>query len=463
MNKEDFILNNVRIIEIKDKLLVTTDHNDYIFLEKNEYKNLNDKKLTPKLYSKLEEKGVIITKNNKQTIVKKLKEKYSHTFQGTALHIIETTLRCNQKCIYCHASSMPKNCIEYDMDEKTANKILNFIFQSPSHNINIEFQGGEPLLNFPILKFIVETGKELNKKHKKNLEFTLVTNLFHMDDEKLDFLEKNNIVICTSLDGPKFLHEKNRNLNTHQPTVDWIDKINEKRKNSFVPALPTITRYSLPYHKEIIDEYVKHNIRSIHLRFLNNLGNAKESWEKISYSADEFIEFWKKSIDYIVELNKKGIYLEESLTKIILTKLSGTDPNYMDLRSPCGAIIGQLLYNHKGDIYTCDEARMLNEDLFKVGNVFEDNYSKVINSNQSCSIISSSINDNQICDYCAYKPYCGICPVCNYAEQKSIISKIPQTIRCKIYKAQFEYIFEKLLENKETKEVFMSWLKTDKK
>jgi len=195
----------------------------------------------------------------------------------------------------------------------------------------------------------------------------------------------------------------------------------------------------------------------IRMRFYN-LGNAKQDWQRICYSSGEFMDYWKRSLDYIIELNKSGIFLRERGATIILKKIFGSEPNYLELRSPCGAAIGQLLYNYDGVIYTCDEARMVGDDIFKLGNVKENSYSEVISSNQTCGIVAASINDTQICDACAYKPYCGICPVCNYAEQGSIIAKIPETMRCQIYKAQFDYLFDKVLNDSMAKEVFLTWL-----
>jgi radical SAM protein with 4Fe4S-binding SPASM domain len=101
---------------------------------------------------------------------------------------------------------------------------------------------------------------------------------------------------------------------------------------------------------------------------------------------------------------------------------------------------------------------MIGDDIFKIGNVKENSYKEVLTSDSSCAIIASSINDVYICDACAYKPYCGLCPVCNYAEQGGIIAKIAQTNRCKIFKAQFTYIFDKLVNNKEAEKIFLDWI-----
>jgi len=467
---EGHIINNYRTKKFKDDFLVTTDHGSFLFLNEKQYGLLRLGKVRQDvaLFNLLKEKGLVLTNDNIKQVIEDFRQKNAFLFQGTSLHIIIPTLRCDHHCVYCHASSKAQNARGYDMSKETARETADFIFQSPSHYITIEFQGGEPLLNFEIVRYIIDYVKELNKKHKKDLLFTIVTNLSSMSDEKLDYLIKNDVRICTSLDGPIDLHNKNRRSLCKEDSYSFVSqgikKIQREYKKRKVKraranALITITKASLNYSKEIIDEYVRHSLKDIHLRFLNNLGDARPVWGKISYSAKQFIDFWKKSLDYILELNKKGIFIRERTALIILEKIfEKIDPSYLDLRSPCGAAIGQLAYNYNGDIYTCDEARMVGEDIFKIGNVKKNCYKDVLTSSGVCAVVASSVNDTQTCDSCVFKPYCGLCPVCNYAEQGSIIAKIPQTNRCTIFKAQFEYIFEKLRDNK-IKEIFLDWIK----
>lgn len=101
---------------------------------------------------------------------------------------------------------------------------------------------------------------------------------------------------------------------------------------------------------------------------------------------------------------------------------------------------------------------MIDDDLFKIGNVDQEP-SQVITNENSLSIVLSSINDIQQCDDCIWQPYCGLCPLSNYAYYKSLIVDVHKTMRCQISKAQFEYIFEKLLFDEEAKKIFIGWLK----
>lgn len=460
----DYILNHTRIKEFdKEHILLTTDYGSWIVLNSEEFKKLNGGEVKGGLFEKLKEKGIILTEDNIQKVIEAVKDKNFFLFQGPSLHIVVPTLRCNQKCLYCHSKSQPLDAKGYDMDKETAKKVVDFIFQTTSKAITIEFQGGEPLLNFDIVKYIIEYAKKLNKEYKKNLKFDLVTNFTLMDKEKLDYLINERIGICTSLDGPKIVHDKNRPYigggGSYDDIVRWADLI--KEENSFdLNALMVTTKYSLKYPKEIIDEYLKHEFRMIQLKQLSRLGYAKGTWEKIGYDADEFLDFWKKALDYIIEVNKKGVVFYEFITRHILKKiLTNSNSTLLDLMSPCGAAIGQLAYAQDGKIYTCDEARMY--DLFCLGDVKENTMKEVLTSEQTCDIVASSTNDNLLCDACVWKPYCGVCPVCNYSEQGNLIPKLALSNRCKIYKGIFEYIFSKLIFNKEASKVFHSWVEMD--
>ena len=136
--------------------------------------------------------------------------------------------------------------------------------------------------------------------------------------------------------------------------------------------------------------------------------------------------------------------MKESTCEIIDQKiLTGKDPSYTEMMSPCGAGIVQLLYNYNGDIYTCDEARMIGSDLFLLGSVKKNKYKEVLTSDNMCAVLAASVNDTKYCDSCAYKPFCGLCPVCSYAETGNIISSGNHR-RCRIYKSQFDFVFDKL-------------------
>jgi radical SAM protein with 4Fe4S-binding SPASM domain len=207
-----------------------------------------------------------------------------------------------------------------------------------------------------------------------------------------------------------------------------------------------------------VDQYKDLGYAMLHLRPMNFLGNATGTWNRIGYTAEEFIEFWKKAMDYIFEINKNERLFTERTSNIMLQKiLNHFELNFLDLMSPCGAVIGQVAYNYDGKIYTCDEARTLNDDMFQIGDSNIESIPKLVTSEKSLNIISSTMNDDYFCDYCTYKSYCGVCPVCHYGETGNPISDVLKTSRCKILMAQFDYLFEKI-QDPEDKKIMESWV-----
>jgi uncharacterized protein len=291
-----------------------------------------------------------------------------------------------------------------------------------------------------------------------------------MDDAKFNFLFANQVNFCTSLDGPADLHDKNRVFaggSSHAGTVRWFKKIYQKtlRKMFRIEALLTVTRFSLPRHKDIVDEYVGLGARGVYLRSLSPLGLAREVWDKIGYSAEEFLDFYRKAFDYILEINKKKTFFEQT-ARIFLTKImTDTDPNFLDIRSPCGAGIGQIAYNFDGGVYACDEGRMfsrMGDEMFRIGSVSAGSYQETVGHPVIKAISIASCLDNQAeCSRCAYKPYCGVCPVHCYAEQGDIMGRMPSNTRCRIQKGIMDYLFEKL-DDEKNERIFRKWIREAK-
>lgn len=458
-----YVMNTYRSKKINNKYIITTNHGSFMVLDEKEYKALLKQDIDDKLFSKLEAAGVVLTKGNEKKVVDVMRRKNDFLNRGADLHIVVVTLRCNLACTYCQASRRAERATEYDMTEETAKKTVDFILQSPTPQLTIEFQGGEPLLNFPIIKFIIEYASNQAEKLDKNVGFSLVSNMVLMDDEKLEYLMKNKVGLCTSLDGPEDVHNKNRSFvdgsDSYSHVKKWVAEIRNKKTKikgykSRPNALITVSRHALDKPEEVVDEYVNQGFDKIFLRFMTRLGCASSAWEKIGYTADEFLDFYKKCIDYIVK-EKKPIQ-EQNATMILVKALTEKDPNFLDLRSPCGAVIGQLAYNYNGSVFSCDEGRMVG-DIFKIGTV-DEKYKDVVTSDESCNLIAASVNDTFICDSCVYKPYCGLCPVCAFANQGNIITKVPTDMRCHIYKGIFDYLFEKYVFDEEYRKVFDEWL-----
>lgn len=449
-----------------DTYFISNDTANYLILNKKEFNEILNNKIESSLKKKLMENFFIV--NSKSRLLKSYINYTSPLFSSPSLHIIVATLQCNHFCLYCRATNSEYK--KTNINFKKMKKIIDFIFNTPNKNITIEFQGGEPLINWDVIRKSIEYSLDKNKYYNKDLIITIVTNLSLMDDDKLKFLIKNNISICTSLDGPSRIHNTNRlyfKSSSYDKVIYWlkkinilIRKINSHQKDSLPSALMTTTKYSLKYPVEIIDEYRKLKMGGIFIRPLSPIGYAKNRWDEIGYTADDFLDFYKKSIDYIISINKKGERFIERNAAIKLKKiLLKEDINFLDLRSPCGAVIGQIAYNYDGDIYSCDEGRMVGatgDYKFRIGRVSINTYNEVLNSKNTTRTILSSILDAQIdCSRCAFKPYCGICPVFNYETTKKLYLSTG-SYWCKIEKGIFKILIERL-KDKKTKEIFMRW------
>jgi len=448
---------------VKDRYLVTTSLGSWALLKEPEFKRLHSFKIkeSDPLLQKLKDARVIVDQTNSNNVIEDFRRLNNNWFLDVGLHIAVVTNRCNFDCIYCQTRGKQKG----DMDVKVAVKVLEYLFASRTPNVNLEFQGGEPLLNWKVVEYLIHWARKSNTTGK-NLKISLVSNLSLLDEEKIDFLIENDVDLCTSIDGPSHIHDRLRKFKngkgSYEVVVETINRIKErykkKGKNKRIGALPTITRYSFPYFKEIIDEYISQDVDSIALRPVNRLGLAEGVWEDIGYEPEEFNRFWQKSLDYILELNKKGINIRERVATIMLTKiLQKQDPMYVDLANPCGAGRTVLTYAPNGDIYPCDEARMIGSDLFKLGNLLEDKYNDIMKSPNIFHTCQASLLN--LWDYNSpFSIWSGTCPVLNFCEQGSTVVKIGQTPRQKIYNFQFNYIFKKMIEDKDALDTFKKWI-----
>lgn len=386
--------------------------------------------------------------------------------RGTTLHILVLTLRCNHSCVYCRATCGGGGT---DMTAATARRAVDLALSSPGPAVTLEFQGGEALLNWPVLKSSVDYALKANRKAGKDLLITVVTNLTLMDREKLAFLADRKVSVCTSLDGPADLHDANRRHlggSAHASVVRWLGELKKisagGAKDSLPSALMTTTRQSLGREKEIVDEYRRLGLGGIFLRPLSPIGYAGSVWDRIGYRPEEFGEFYRRALAYIMKLNRSGErFVERNAALLARKALLREDPNYLDLRSPCGAATGQLAYNWDGKVYTCDEGRMVGargDGLFLAGKAAGASIGKLVSSDASrlCAM-ASCLESQHHCFRCAYKPYCGVCPVHNYETQGSPWGDIAAGGWCVVQKAVFGAVFALLASPKDRK-ILEGWL-----
>jgi His-Xaa-Ser system radical SAM maturase HxsB len=347
----------------------------------------------------------------------------------TKLHLFVVTLRCDHSCLYCQVSRQSENRAAYDMKPSTARRAVDMMLKSPAPNITMEFQGGESLLNFPLIQFMVEYSEARNKEIGKAIDRVIATNLSKATPAILEYCRDHGIAISTSLDGPEWLHNANRPRPGNDSYAKTIENIELARSIVGAPnvaALMTTTRRSLNHAREIIDEYIHRGFRSIFLRAISPYGFAIKTQKKTGYFTDEFLEFYREGLSYILDLNRRGIEFTEIYAKILLTKILTPFPTtFTDLQSPASLGIGAVVYNYDGDVYASDESRMLAEmqdKTFRLGNVHNDTYESIFQGPGLRSLIAVSVNESLPgCSDCAYQSYCGADPVFHHATQHDMI------------------------------------------
>jgi len=385
----------------------------------------------------------------------------------TSLHIFVLTLRCNQKCKYCQVSRQKDTQIGYDMSIDDINKSIDLMFMSPSKYLTVEFQGGEPLLVFENVKYAVKRINDLNKIFNKEITFVLCTNLLDISNEILDFCLNYEILISTSLDGPDFIHNNNRRTINNQGTYDIISANIQKSRTLFgndkVSALMTATETSLHYPIEIVDEYINQGFTSIFLRAINPFGHSKKERKTEISHINKFIEFYKKALLYIIELNIEGIFFIEEYANLILSKMfTPFSFGFTDLQSPHGVINSVIVFNYDGYVYASDESRMLAEEgeyFFQLGHIHKNPYKDIFYGKKAKQISRHWSNESLPgCSECAFQIYCGADPVRNYVTQGNMTGFRPTNAFCKKNKEIIRFLFDLISENTIIEKVFWSWI-----
>ena len=458
---------------LNDEILMVNQVGEHLFLSKKEFEIFAAGRLTAsdKTYNVLKAKHFLTVGEEISTVLAmlaiKLRTRKEYLMNFTSLHMIVVTLRCNCYCKYCHASSVNFSDKQYDMTWTTARKTMDMVFQTPARNITIEYQGGEPLLNWEVLEQSILYAEFLNKVARKNINFIICTNLMEITDKQIDFCMKHKVMISTSLDGKKELHDCNRQSrvcpSAYEQFVKNSKRVKKKLGNHAVSPLLTITRSNLNNLTEVIDEYVEQGYSGIFLRCLNPYGNAIYNEQDLNYTIEEFIDAYKRALNYIVKLNLSGTYFAEYFTSLLLRRiLTPFSTGFVDLQSPSGAGLSGAVYYYDGKIYPADEARMLarmGDDYFCMGTV-DDRYKDVFNGKIIRDLTyNSCVEAMPVCSECVYQQYCGADVIRNYLETKDIMGYRLKSDFCKKNRSILDYLFGLLQQkNEDLLDVFWAWI-----
>jgi len=344
---------------------------------------------------------------------------------------------CNMSCEYCFAGKGDYGHEKKLMDEETGMNAINFLVRNSKsrRNLEVDFFGGEPLLNFDAVKNIVASTRELEKEYNKNVRFTLTTNGTLLDGEKINFINENISNIVLSLDGLKETNDGMRKYggagesSVYSEIVPLYQKLaaerNGKYKDYYIRG--TFTRKNLDFAKDVI-----------HIR---GLGFINVSVEPVVAEEDNGYAIRKEDLPVIFKEYEK-------LAKEIIRREKKQENTFnffhfnIDLENGpcvykrskgCGSGSEYLAVTPNGDIYPCHQ--FVGNEKYRLGNV---NLPGVkLNGDLMGEFYGNNIISNENCAKCWAKYFCGGgCPANNVKFSGGIYS--PYEIACETEKKRIE-------------------------
>lgn len=463
-----------KFISLNDQSdLIVNEVGDFLVLKKGIVKDIIRRKFSKnenqELYKDLVANFIISEKEIPDLIdnyAVRYSTKKSFLDSFTTLHIFVMSLRCDHTCHYCQVSRVTADKAKYDLKREHIDKGIQLMMKSPATHVTMEFQGGETLLAFDNIKYAVAHANTAAIENGKTITFVICTNLSLVNEEILNFCKEKDILISTSLDGPKELHDANRHKvekSSYECTIEGINLAKKIVGKDMVSALMTTSKKSLEYPEEIVDEYYAQGFRNIFLRNISPYGFAIRG-DKNKYETEQFITFYKKALDKILDYNYKGKFFVENFARVILQKVLTPFPiGFVDLQSPAGMINNVIVFNYDGAIFATDESRMLAQDTkdmeFNLGHLDNANYENVFYG-EKASKYADSWNNETIagCSECALQSYCGTDLVLNHSMQSDLYGYRPTSTFCQKNMAIIKHVINLYVTDPKAKKAFDSWI-----
>jgi uncharacterized protein len=457
----------------QQRYVATNMVGEYSVIERSDLERLirHDLSADEPLFSELRAKHFIEIPGERaprELLALKTRTRYQRLSNFTNLHLFVVTLRCDHSCPYCQVSRQSESKGAFDMSREIADQSLDLMFRSPSPALKLEFQGGEPLLNFDMVRYVVERAEERAKAEGRDLEIVIATTLSLATREILEYCRDHRILLSTSLDGPADLHNRNRPRPGRDSYERYLQALRLAREIigfDRVSALMTTTRQSLPRVREIIDQYVTLGFEGIFLRPLSPYGFALKTKAFEGYDLSAWLDFYFEGLEYILQINRTGVPFREQYAALVLQKmLSPNDPGYVDLMNPTGAGIAAVVFNYDGNVFASDESRMLAEmgdSTFRLGHVLSNTYDEIFLASPLIKALEESFALSvPMCAECAFNPFCGADPVYAHAVHGDLVGRKPVSDFCRRNMAIFQRLITMMEADSETKKIFEQWAGT---
>ena len=337
---------------------------------------------------------------------------------------------CNLRCEYCFASKGDFGQGRMLMPFEVGKKAIDFLIENSGdrHNLEVDFFGGEPLMNFDVVKHIVDYARSIEKKFNKNFRFTITTNGLLLTDDKIEYINREMSNVVLSLDGRKEINDLLRITPNSKGSYDTIvpkyQKLVESRGDKDYYVRGTFTKNNLDFTKDVLH--------------MADLGFEQLSIEPVV--SDEKLEFSIKESDL------SRVFEEyENLAKVIIDKRKNKEffnffhfmidlnqgPCAIKRLRGCGCGNEYIAITPTGDIFPCHQ--FVGNDEWKMGNLFDNNFNTKIKDTFSKTTVYTKSN----CKNCWAKFYCsGGCNANNLQYENNIFT--PHSISCELEKKRLE-------------------------
>ncbi|MBR5271576.1 MAG: thioether cross-link-forming SCIFF peptide maturase, partial [Clostridia bacterium] len=316
------------------------------------------------------------------------------------------------------------------MSSEVGKKAIDFVIANSQnrHNIEIDYFGGEPLMNFEVVKEITEYAKEQGKKHNKNFRFTITTNGVLLDDEIEKYINENMSNVVLSLDGLKETHDKMRPTVNGKGSYDIIvpkfQRMAKSRNQDNYYVRGTFTAHNVDFAKDVMHladlGFKQTSVEPVVAPYEEEYALREEhiqtvfrEYEKL---ADEYVKRWREGnwfnfFHFMVDLDQGPC---------VIKRLSG-----------CGAGHEYLAISPQGDIYPCHQ--FVGNTDYKMGTVFEGKIDEDIKN----VFERSNVYTKKKCENCFAKFYCSGGCSANAVNFNGDINK-PYELACEFEKKRVE-------------------------
>ena len=345
----------------------------------------------------LRDAGKLFTEDTFAPMADTLKRKTAGVVKALCLHVAHT---CNLNCAYCFASQGKYQGDRALMSFEVGKQALDFLIANSGTrtNLEVDFFGGEPLMNFDVVKQLVAYAREREKETGKNFRFTLTTNGVLIDDDVIDFANQEMSNVVLSLDGRKEIHDRFRvdyaGNGSYDKIVPKFQKLVEARGGKNYYMRGTFTHANPDFLKDI--------------QQMLDLGFTELSMEPVVCAEDDPSALTKEDMPIVMEQY-------EQLAELMLQRHREGRPftfyHYMiDLKggpciykrvSGCGSGTEYMAVTPWGDLYPCHQ--FVGEERFKLGNVFDG----VDNTQVQDEFFACNVYARPECKDCWAKLYCS--------------------------------------------------------